>query len=170
VNILVCARWFGVVMFFVMLDSRALSLILGSVFIRSAFHLTGMLTMCIFVLSLVRVMSAATRFACSRQRFSRQNIDGGIWCFLGVIQRVSHGHLHIRRAGRRADRRGVLLLMPVIVVFQVFENVADVEESVAIQADVHESGLHAGKDAGDFAFVDAADERELFFALDVDFD
>ena len=57
-----------------------------------------------------------------------------------------------------------------VVVFEIFENVADVQERVAVETDVHEGGLHAGKDAGDFSFVDAADQRELFFALDVDFD
>jgi len=56
-----------------------------------------------------------------------------------------------------------------IVIFKIFENVANVEESVAIETDVNESGLHAGKDASDFAFVDAADEGEFLFALDVDF-
>jgi len=60
--------------------------------------------------------------------------------------------------------------MPVIVVLEVFENVADVQEGVAVETNVHEGGLHARKDAGDFSFVDAADEREFFFPLDVDFD
>jgi hypothetical protein len=60
--------------------------------------------------------------------------------------------------------------MPVIVVLEVFENVADVQEGVAVEPDVHEGGLHAWEDAGDFSFVDAADEREFFFSLDVDFD
>jgi hypothetical protein len=60
--------------------------------------------------------------------------------------------------------------MPVIVILKIFENVADVKEGIAIEADIDESGLHAGEDAGDFAFVDAADEGELFFALDVNFD
>jgi hypothetical protein len=58
----------------------------------------------------------------------------------------------------------------VIIVFEIFENVADVKESIAIEADVNESGLHAGEDAGDSAFVDTANEGELFFALDVNFD
>ncbi len=53
--------------------------------------------------------------------------------------------------------------MPVIVILEIFENVADVEEGIAIEADIDESGLHAGEDASDFAFVDAADEGELFF-------
>ena len=57
----------------------------------------------------------------------------------------------------------------VIVIFEIFENVADVQESVAIETDVDESRLHSGQDAGDFAFVDAADEGELFFALDINF-
>jgi hypothetical protein len=60
--------------------------------------------------------------------------------------------------------------MPVIVILEIFENVADVEEGIAIEADIDERGLHAGEDAGNFAFVDAADEGELFFALDVNFD
>jgi len=60
--------------------------------------------------------------------------------------------------------------MPVIVILEIFENVADVKEGIAIEADIDESGLHTGEDAGDFAFVNAADEGELFFALDVNFD
>ena len=60
--------------------------------------------------------------------------------------------------------------MALIVVFEIFEYVADVEERVAVQADVNEGGLHARQDASDFAFVNAADEGEFFFALDVDFD
>jgi hypothetical protein len=38
----------------------------------------------------------------------------------------------------------VFVRLAVIVVLKVFENVADVEECVAIEANVHESGLHAG--------------------------
>src|SRR6266567_573248 len=75
--------------------------------------------------------------------------------------------------GRRQGRsRGLMVLMrlSVIVVLEIFENVADVEESVAIEANVHESRLHTGEDAGDSSFVDAADEGEFFFALDVNFD
>jgi hypothetical protein len=60
--------------------------------------------------------------------------------------------------------------MTVIVVFEIFEDVADVEERIAIETDVNESGLHAREDAGDSAFVNAANEGELFFALDVNFD
>jgi len=57
-----------------------------------------------------------------------------------------------------------------IVVFKIFENVADIEERVTIETDVHERRLHAGKDACDFAFIDAANESKFLFALDVDFD
>jgi len=60
--------------------------------------------------------------------------------------------------------------MAVIVVLEVFENVADVEEGVAVETNIDESRLHAGEDAGDFSFVDTADEREFFFPLDVNFD
>ena len=57
-----------------------------------------------------------------------------------------------------------------VVVLQVFEDVADVQESIAVETNVHKGGLHAGKNAGDFSFVDASDESEFFFPLDVNFD
>src|SRR5256714_13031879 len=60
--------------------------------------------------------------------------------------------------------------MPWIVPLEFSETVADVQEGIAVETNVHESGLHAGEDAGDFSFVDAADERDFFFPLDVDFD
>jgi hypothetical protein len=62
------------------------------------------------------------------------------------------------------------LPMAVVVIFQVFEDVTYVQEGVSIQADVHEGGLHARQDSRDFSFVDAADERKLFFPLDVNLD
>ena len=64
----------------------------------------------------------------------------------------------------------MFVTVSVIVVFEIFKHVTDVQEGIAIQADIDESGLHAGQDAGDPAFVDAANEGEFFFALDVDFD
>jgi hypothetical protein len=67
------------------------------------------------------------------------------------------------------SRWSMLVAVAMIVVFEIFENVADVKERVAIKTDVNESGLHAGKDAGNFAFVDTANEGEFLFALDVDF-
>jgi hypothetical protein len=60
--------------------------------------------------------------------------------------------------------------MAMIVVFEIFEDIAYVEEGVAVETDIHKSRLHTRKDAGNFAFVDATDESEFFFALDVDFD
>jgi hypothetical protein len=90
-----------------------------------------------------------------------------------VGQRLTRQDFHRRTDRRRQGGRGALRLlmrMHWVVVFQVFENVADVQKRVAVEADIHESRLHTGKDAGDFSFVDAADQRELFFALDVNFD
>src|SRR5579859_7934863 len=77
-----------------------------------------------------------------------------------------------RAARGRGNRRrwGVSVGMAMIVVFEIFENVADVEECVAIQADVDERRLHARKNARYFSLVDAADKRELFLALNVDLD
>jgi hypothetical protein len=60
--------------------------------------------------------------------------------------------------------------MPVIVILEVFENVADIKKGIAIKADIDERGLHAGEDAGDSAFVNATYEGELLFALDINFD
>jgi hypothetical protein len=71
---------------------------------------------------------------------------------------------------RRYGSLRLLVRMPVIVIFKIFENVTDVQESVAVETDVHEGGLHTGEDAGDFSFIDAADEGEFLLALDVNFD
>jgi hypothetical protein len=90
----------------------------------------------------------------------------------GVSQRLAGKQLDGARGSGRISRssgRQVRMRMTVIVVFQIFENVADVEEGIAIEADIHECRLHAGENAGDFAFVNAADEGELFFTLDINF-
>src|ERR1700722_13498352 len=93
----------------------------------------------------------------------------------GVSQRFTRKRFDSAggRIGRREHRRRGRLIgmgMTVIVILEVFENVAYVKEGIAIQADIHKRGLHAGEDAGDSALVDAANESELFFALDVNFD
>jgi hypothetical protein len=89
-----------------------------------------------------------------------------------------------RLAGKQLDGRAValrhcgsgqtlvrlLVWLAVLVVLEVFENVADIEKRVAVEADVHESGLHAREHARNFSFVDAADESEFFFSLDVNLD
>src|ERR1700690_1206562 len=89
----------------------------------------------------------------SVQCFTRQEFDGG-GC--GSERWRGHGRSIVRVA--------------VIVVLEILEDVTDVQESVAVEANFNERGLHAGEDASDFTFVDAADEGELFFALDVNFD
>jgi hypothetical protein len=45
----------------------------------------------------------------------------------------------------------------VVELFQIFEEVADVQEGVAIEANLHKGRLHAGKHARDAPFVDTAD-------------
>ena len=45
----------------------------------------------------------------------------------------------------------------VIQFLDIFEEIGDVEEGVAIEADIDEGRLHAGKHASDAAFVDATD-------------
>jgi hypothetical protein len=120
------------------------------------------------------VVSFAAFVACSRgfvriavmsagERFTGKNVNGRTG-FAGHRLRSRAMAVAVAIAG------AVFMAVAMIVVFQIFKNVTDIQEGVAVQADVHESGLHAGKDACDFSFVDAADEGELFFALDVDFD
>jgi hypothetical protein len=45
----------------------------------------------------------------------------------------------------------------VVVVFKIFKEIADVQEGVAIQADVYEGRLHARQHARNTAFVDTPD-------------
>jgi hypothetical protein len=68
-------------------------------------------------------------------------------CF---IFRVTDGfagkRFYVRGAaaiGRGCGERG-LVSVAVIVVFEIFKNVADVQEGVAVQTDIHECRLHAG--------------------------
>jgi hypothetical protein len=97
-------------------------------------------------------------FVCASKRLAGENFDAGGAALCG-------------RSGTFMTVIAVtMIVVPVVITFEIFENVADVEECVAIQADVHESGLHARQNAGNFSFVDAADEGELFFALDVNLD
>jgi hypothetical protein len=89
----------------------------------------------------------------ARKNFSRQRLYGS-------------GGLH--RSGM-AVRLGMRMAVIVVVVFEIFKNVADVKERIAIQADVDECRLHSRQDARHAALINAADEREFFFALDVNF-
>src|SRR2546425_10437629 len=72
-------------------------------------------------------------------------------------QGLARKHVN-RRANRRRQRgrggQGLLVRMAVIVVLEIFENVTDIEEGVAVKTDVHEGRLHARKDASDFSFVE----------------
>lgn len=87
-------------------------------------------------------------------------------------QRLAWKHFDRRHTAAAVQRscRNRRFSVSVIVIFQIFENVADVQEGVSIQADVHECGLHSWQDSRYFSFVDAADERKFLLALNVDFD
>ena len=52
----------------------------------------------------------------------------------------------------------------------VFPDVRNVQEGSAVQSDLHECRLHAGQDAGDAPFLDAACEGILVRPLEIDFD
>ncbi len=101
----------------------------------------------------------------------------------GGLRRLGFRHLRLRLGGvgrrklghRRAGlpfRLGLLDFLDGLAfeLFQVFDEIGDVEEGVAVQPDVYEGRLHPGQDPGDPAFVDAADQSELFLALNVNFD
>jgi hypothetical protein len=94
------------------------------------------------------------------------------WSFERAAERFSGKNFNGR--GTAAVFRGnagrLLVPVSVVVILEIFENVTDIQEGITIQADIDECRLHTGKNAGDSAFVNAADERELFFTLDVDFD
>jgi hypothetical protein len=62
---------------------------------------------------------------------------------------------------RRADN-GIVLLA-------VLKKIGHVKKRIALQSNVHESGLHSGKDARNTAFVNAAREGIFFFTLVVNF-
>ena len=76
--------------------------------------------------------------------------------FGGVTERLAWQHFRVHCNGHRRGRR-LRMPVPVIIIFQIFENVADVQERVAVKPDVHESGLHARKHSCYAAFVDTAD-------------
>jgi hypothetical protein len=62
---------------------------------------------------------------------------------------------------RRADN-GIVLLA-------VLKEIGNVKKRITLQSNVHESGLHSGKDARNTAFVNAAREGIFFFTLVVNF-
>jgi hypothetical protein len=107
-----------------------------------------------FVLMELFVVRLFVMIGGTGQRFTRKHFDRG-----------STGGGQRRHGGLR-----LLVRMTGIVILEVFEDVTDVQEGVAVETNVHEGGLHAGEDACNSSFVDAADEREFFFPLDVNFD
>jgi len=71
----------------------------------------------------------------------------------------------------RACRSVVLLLVGAFELVELLhrvDDVGDVEEAVALEADVDERGLHAGEDFRDAAFVDVADDAALPLPFDED--
>jgi hypothetical protein len=45
----------------------------------------------------------------------------------------------------------------VVVILEIFEEIADVKKGIAVEANFHECGLHAWQDSSNAAFVDASD-------------
>ena len=107
------------------------------------------------------------RFGLSRDRGGR---DLGR-CLLGL--RLGGG-----RSGRRclcrlrvkADCLRFRLFENLVVIFLVLEKeIRNVEESIPVQPDVHESRLHPGKHPADTAFIDSAYQPHIRIALKIHF-
>src|SRR5690348_4101918 len=83
--------------------------------------------------------------------------------FAGQRRNLRFSSLRKRRFSRllglpvRTRRRRAMIFRVLIHVFNFLEEIADVEEGVAIEANVDKGRLHAGKHACDSPFVDAAD-------------
>ena len=87
--------------------------------------------------------------------FSRSSIDGR--------------HLRPRMAGAvREVVAAPVVELQVLHRLDVGGDVADVEEGVALEADVDEGGLHPGQDAGHPPLVDVAHEPAMAVPLDED--
>jgi hypothetical protein len=117
--------------------------------------LRGLIGRRVIGVRLVEMRVVVTAGRC--EGFTGQQFDGG-------------GRVSASDGGARRVSRGMGVIVTMIVVFEVFEDIADVEKGVAIQADVDESRLHAWENASNLAFVDAADEREHFLPLEVELD
>ena len=63
----------------------------------------------------------------------------------------------------------VVVAGELVELVQRVDDVGDVEEAVALEAEIDEGGLHAGQDFRDPALVDVADDAAVAFALDEDF-
>jgi hypothetical protein len=78
--------------------------------------------------------------------------------WLGDNAAVSGGRRkHFAGRLRRMLRRPLSLRLYVIVVLEMFQEIADVQEGVAIEAYIHKRRLHSRKNACDPAFVEASD-------------
>ncbi len=109
------------------------------------------------------------------QDYALNRLTGGRWLAFHLSRRR-------RRWGFERDGRKDLTALlfhlfdfgfdggnDVVVLFQVFQEIADVQEGVAVESDIHKGRLHAGQHACNPSFVDASYERKFFFALNIDF-
>ena len=88
---------------------------------------------------------------------------------IGIGAGLRRGHneaVGIRQ--RRAGDFYIAEFAVFVLVLQV-EEVGDVEEGVALEADIHEGRLHAGQNARDAALVDGAGQSVFVFPLEIDF-
>ena len=89
-----------------------------------------------------------------RYRFGHMDRGGDM---LGNHAAVGRGRrIHFAACRRRPVDLG-LDGSNVVVLLKMFQEIADVQEGVAIEADIHEGRLHTRKNSGDAAFVETSD-------------
>ena len=72
----------------------------------------------------------------------------------------------IGTVGTLAPLAPVVVIVVLVVLVEIGDDVRDVEEAVALEADVDERRLHAGQDFRDPALVNVTDDAAVLFALD----
>ena len=73
---------------------------------------------------------------------------------------------HVDHAARRGNFAELFVF---ILLTRDFEEVGDIKEGIALQADVYKRGLHAGQHTGNAAFVDGPGEGIFVFPLEKHF-
>jgi hypothetical protein len=89
------------------------------------------------------VQSIVAHVALAYGRLDQRRRQGRLGCGDGTNVRFGLG--------------GLVFGDDVIELFDFFQEVSDVQEGVAIEANLYEGRLHAGKHASYFSLVDAAD-------------
>ncbi len=120
-----------------------------------------------------RVCGSCGRGLIGRRRDGRRGSfnDGGRWSFRygGGARRLRLGGFTLLRRELGGARFG--FLEDLVVLFLVLvKEVGNIEEGVALEADVHKRGLHAGEHTADAALVNAADQADVGVPFEINLD